>query len=151
MNNKTIEDKKCSICGVVKPLTEFMRESRRKTGYGRLCRPCNAEQSRQAYARYPKTIQARTEEYRKKNWDKIKEAMYKRHDPQKQKARQAVRNAVVAGKFEKADCQHCSDIKTDFHHTEGYDKDHWFTGIWLCRKHHAQIHRELRAQERATT
>lgn len=112
------------------------------------CRTCKNDGWRRWYERNKAKKQAKNEEYNKNNWERIKQLSYKRRDPVKQKARMAINNAVNAGKFTREPCfsQDCDNPKTDFHHTHGYDEDHWFTGIWLCRKHHAQLHKELRWQ-----
>lgn len=34
------EVKKCSRCGLEKPLTEFIQRSNVKSGYGAMCKPC---------------------------------------------------------------------------------------------------------------
>jgi len=92
------------------------------------------------------SVNRRNEEYRLKNWEKRKADIYKYQAKHKDKAaaRVAVNNAVYAGKFEKLPCQECNETKVNFHHTHGYDKEHWFTGVWLCTKHHAELHVKLR-------
>ena len=70
---------------------------------------------------------------------------YKRSDPEKEAARKRVRKAVATGKFKKLDCQKCQSAETEFHHTDGYDRENWFTGMWLCRPCHVRVHKELRA------
>lgn len=106
----------------------------------------NRLKQRRWYERHSAKKNALTEKYRKDNWEKVKAQTYKRLDPAKHKARQAVNNAVAAGKFAKLPCKNCGEVKTNFHHNNGYDKDNWFTGEWLCTKHHAQLHKELRWQ-----
>lgn len=149
--NKTIDEKNCTKCKLLKPLTEYPKQKRRPDGAESHCKECYRIYSRDVH--YPKNkelIRVQSEQYRKANWDKIKEQTYKRYDPQKHKARMAVNNAVKAGKFEKADCQECGSIKTDFHHTSGYDIENYFVGVWLCRPDHAKLHAKLRRAKWAT-
>lgn len=110
----------------------------------RQCRTCKNIRARESYERNKEVRWARNEEYRKSNWERLKELSYKRRDPEKHKARQTVNNAVNSGRFPREACSECGDAKTDFHHTEGYSEDKWFVGLWLCRTHHAELHKELR-------
>lgn len=64
--------------------------------------------------------------------------------PEKNKARHAVRYAISIGKFERKPCKACGEIKVDFHHTNGYEQENWFVGDFLCRKHHAEKHNEMK-------
>ena len=83
--------------------------------------------------------------YIKENWERVRELSKARRDPFKDKARSAVGNAVRAGKFERKAC-YCGEAQTDFHHSNGYDEANWFVGEWLCRPHHAQLHKEIRRE-----
>ena len=73
-------------------------------------------------------------------------AVQKLRYPERFKAREAVANAVKAGKFIKPDvCEDCGEKperKRDmhFHHTADYEKENWFVGKWVCRKCHRKIH-----------
>ncbi len=58
-------------------------------------------------------------------------------NPEKAKARDDFRNAVRAGKIEKLPCSICGDSKSHGHHP---DYKFPFRVIWLCAKHHNQIH-----------
>lgn len=139
-----LDERKCKKCQVFKPLNQFQKSTQCTSGYRYRCKSCAAKMCRKIYENNPEVKQAKNETYRKNNWDRIKQLSYARRDVTKHKARQAVNNTVKAGKFEKANCQKCSETKTDFHHTDGYEQDKWFVGIWLCRKHHLWLHKELR-------
>lgn len=58
------------------------------------------------------------------------------------KARDAVRNAIKLGKFDKGlRCQYCGETKNlQAHHYKGYEKEHWFDVEWVCSKCHSIIH-----------
>jgi len=56
-------------------------------------------------------------------------------------ARSKIRNAVRAGKFDRLPCAVCGELKAEAHH-EDYSKP--FDVLWLCRKHHSQLHLERR-------
>jgi len=116
----------------------------RKNATANQCRICKQATDRASYERHKAQRRAVKDAYKKTHWEQIKKASYLRRDPFKHRARQAVNNAVRMGKFERADCQHCSSPKTQFHHTDGYDEANWFTGIWLCSQCHALEHKKLR-------
>ena len=63
--------------------------------------------------------------------------------------------AAVASTIERGDiirpteCSVCHDVpitrrrsRIVFHHTDGYDKEHQYTGVFVCAKCHTAIHRE---------
>src|SRR5215207_7580125 len=52
---------------------------------------------------------------------------------------QKVYYAITVGKLEKKPCQVCGNPKVDAHH-EDYSKP--LEVIWLCRKHHREIHKK---------
>lgn len=61
------------------------------------------------------------------------------------KARKVLNDAIHRGKFPPAknfECylknEECSN-KIDYHHYKGYDSDHYFDVIPLCRRHHARV------------
>lgn len=108
------------------------------------CRTCRNARNREWYLRNQTLKNAKSKTYNESHRDRLRETAYKRLDPIKHKARQAVNNAVKSGKFTKQSCSQCGEPKTDFHHSNGYDKPNWFTGTWLCRKDHLKLHRELR-------
>jgi protein-arginine kinase activator protein McsA len=60
--------------------------------------------------------------------------------PQKLKARLDLRRAVMAGKIERKPCEKCADPKSEAHHQD-YQKP--FDVQWLCRFHHAELHRQM--------
>lgn len=48
-----LQDKKCTQCEKVKPLSDFPRDGRRKDGRATKCRMCEEEIRRRYYERYP--------------------------------------------------------------------------------------------------
>lgn len=141
--NSNIDEWTCAICKRGLPTSEYHVERRSVRGHRDTCKECANKQARDWYHKNRQKKLANSEVYRKKNWEQIKINAYKRLDPQKQEARKSVYNAVKRGTFVKESC-YCGEVKTDFHHSEGYEKDKWFTGVWLCRPHHAEEHRRLR-------
>lgn len=63
----------------------------------------------------------------------------RKHDYRMQiSARNAVNNAVNAGKLERGSCETCGAPKAEAHH-EDYSRP--MDIVWLCRKHHNERHR----------
>lgn len=56
---------------------------------------------------------------------------------QKGKASQALRDAVRWGKIKRQPCEVCGVLKSQGHH-EDYSKP--LDVVWLCAKHHAEVH-----------
>lgn len=65
--------KKCTICGEVKPHTDFHKQASRPDGRCSWCKPCKAEKKRDEYLRNKDKYLARTAEYRIANPEKVSE------------------------------------------------------------------------------
>lgn len=78
-------------------------------------------------------------EYSKKYPEKMLKAVVKWNKKNKKKlsAHLAMKNALYRGELLRETCQVCGNEKTDGHH-ENYNKP--LEVIWLCRKHHKQLH-----------
>jgi hypothetical protein len=59
--------------------------------------------------------------------------------PEKAKAVNALNHAVSTEKIIRKPCEVCGDLKSEAHHND-YSKP--FEVIWLCRKHHIEVHKE---------
>ena len=64
---------------------------------------------------------------------------YKQHNPEKVKCHDAVKRQVKNGTLKRRPCQICGVPTADAHH-EDYNKPQEV--IWLCRKHHNELHRK---------
>lgn len=61
---------------------------------------------------------------------------------EKLKAQAMVRQALRAGKLRRGRCEVCNDFRVDAHHPSYLEP---LIVIWLCRKHHQQLHAAERA------
>jgi len=147
-------DPKCKKCRTIKEASYVN---------GSLCRTCKLESEKKRYAkkiaaegksprrkgRNPVCKCGKTKESIKNGFCNACEARRKREYHAKNKdsevyklkiaARTTVNRYIRLGRIEKLPCQVCgSNIKTEAHH-EDYDKP--LDVIWLCRKHHAEIHK----------
>lgn len=73
MGAMTEQTKKCTRCGLVKPLSEFYRQKAAKDGHASICKTCRADDARALYARRGEEIRAkertaREEERRELAW-----------------------------------------------------------------------------------
>lgn len=74
------------------------------------------------------------------------ELFKRRHrDQEKREARNSTNHAVRIGMLVAQPCEICGDPKTDKHHPDYSDP---LNIVWLCRKHHAMEHVELRREQR---
>ncbi len=82
-------------------------------------------------------------EYRKKNWELIKEKrkLYPSYSKgnAKSKARTDLHHAIEKGILTRLPCEVCQNPTSQAHH-EDYSKP--LQVIWLCSKHHGERHRK---------
>lgn len=60
-------------------------------------------------------------------------------------ARKLVQKALLRGKLKKEPCEKCGELKVDAHHLD-YLKP--LEVVWLCRKHHIELHRGERKKDK---
>ena len=60
-------------------------------------------------------------------------------EPEKQRARETLKNHIRAGSIKEEPCAICGETKTEGHHVDYSDP---LNVIWLCKKHHELIHHE---------
>ncbi len=57
-------------------------------------------------------------------------------------ARTRLNTAISGGKIKRLPCQVCNKPNGQGHHYLGYNKKYWYKVIWLCPKHHQEMHNE---------
>ena len=103
---------------------------------------------RRRYARDPERRQARNKAWQKRNAAKVKAKKaiafkrWKEENPEAYRAHTATGNAIRDGRLLRKPCEVCGSKKVDAHHDD-YSKA--LDVRWLCRKHHALLHKERRA------
>jgi len=152
-----LSKKRCDECGRKKALTEFNRLSRSRDGRQSRCRECFSRYNKKRHVRiaaevrerarlwakaHPERIRAAKRQWKKTKAGKAATARYK-PSPYKQKARQALNYAVLAGLVQRGECAQkgpkCAGAIHGHHHL-GYAKKHWLDVIWLCQRHHEAEH-----------
>ncbi len=146
-DNKNIT-KKCKCCGIAKSLTEMVKSTRTKSGYGSTCKTCDASRSRVkdriAYA--ANILESRRhgrDRYhsQKGSYSTYEKSIYNRPS---YRARIALRCAINAGKITKpATCSNCHDrFSSNSLHGHHSDYSNPLDVQWLCSRCHGLIHRK---------
>ncbi len=122
--------KTCTRCGIEKDGSCFPLRKEMKDGLSSWCRSCGMIVTKKW---------AQSEKGREKHLINHRNSrkMYDKRHPEKRRAHYALKNAIRTGKIIKQVCQVCSDPLVDGHH---YDYTKPLEVIWLCRKHHFELH-----------
>ena len=85
------DTKRCSCCGEVKPVAEFVRNRSRPDGLEYSCKVCRRARKAADYAANPEKKRAKDAAYRAANLEKVraKNAAYRAANPEKVRARKA--------------------------------------------------------------
>lgn len=136
-------EKKCFKCKLFKDLEDFYPHPRMKDGHLNKCKECNKKDTNNRYYKDFDKIQKYEKEREQTDHRKQKKLEYQRKrralNPEKNKARQIVSNAIRYGKLKKQPCEICGE-KAQAHH-EDYSKP--LEIKWLCFKHHRESHGQL--------
>lgn len=143
--------KECKGCGVLKPVEEYHKASHLVGGRRNKCKECVAAYMKSpsivlAQSNYAKTLKGREIRKTYASTDAGKETARKSHraskekNPERKAARVAVHKAVARGSLAKLPCWVCgSVIEIEGHHA---DYSAQLDVVWLCKKHHDEIHYE---------
>lgn len=128
--------KKCTKCQIEKDLSQYYFDKTNNRLYARckkcfskiiIERNCNSDM----YLKYSKS-----EKGRQKRNEATKRARLK--FPEKWEARKLLRLAIRRGEITKEKCRVCESANVQGHHPD-YSKPLYV--IWLCSKHHTEIHK----------
>ena len=147
--------KRCSGCGIEKPLDCFSKKVSSKNILQSKCKTCSLlYQAEYRSKNAEKLLLQRREKYENIKSDPDRYARYvesikinniRSHQryPGKQQARMAVDYAVRTNQLIRPNfCSECgASCKPEAHH-ESYEKDQWLNVRWMCRSCHAAIHRK---------
>lgn len=160
MNDKL---KTCFKCQEAKLFTEFYKHSAMKDGVLGKCKVCSRRDSSQnrhnkigyyrAYDRQrannPKRILSRKEyatSSRGKAFLRQGSNLWRKENPEKSRAHNAVAKAIASKRLQKKPCSVCGNPKVQAHHDD-YTKP--LDVEWLCTSCHALHHKMQRASLRA--
>lgn len=146
--------KTCFKCGLEKDLSEYYTHPRMGDGHLNKCKQCCRHETRLRFER----LMANNPEWRlgelkrQRETARARRAMglqesanhkhketWRRKNQHKANAHNAVHRAVKAGKIQKEKCWCGQEAQA---HHEDYEKP--LDVIWLCPKHHAERHLQLR-------
>lgn len=150
--------KQCKCCGETKPLDEYYLQGKERKTHMSTCKVCVRKRSQERTQRLlldaawvEKELERQRIKQRKKN-AKIPYEQKKTHIrtyvekyPEKRKAQHAVQQALRNGSLKKEPCSVCGNPNSEGHH-EDYSKP--LDVMWLCPKHHAERHVEIRRIQR---
>lgn len=133
--------KACFKCHEVKPLTEFYVHKMMADGHLNKCKECTKKDTKTRFVEKREEVR----EYDKLRESfperKAKKAEYQRRrrarNPEKNKARAAVGDAVHSGRLIPMPCEACGSLSVQAHHDD-YSKP--LDVRWLCFKHHREVH-----------
>lgn len=158
MDSDTVSERPCSKCGS----TEGPFRTRKKRGKivrRSWCNACElvahrereAAPDRQATrAAYRRTEQRAASIRRYARSEKgiarlrTYSAAWRKANPDKIDAQSALNHAIEAGRIARQPCSQCGAAKADAHHHRGYQREHWFDVVWLCRSCHKLEHAKER-------
>lgn len=150
-------DKKiCRTCLLSKPLDDFYTHSKMADGHLNKCKSCvrsrvekhrllNLEKVRKydrVRGRTPKRLELNKKASKKYRAEKrLYGLRWLERNPEKRAAHIILGNAIRDGRAFKLPCEVCGNVKSEAHHDD-YTKP--LQVKWLCRKHHAEIHRKYK-------
>lgn len=133
----------CFKCKKEKDTSEFYRHAMMADGLLGKCKECTKTDSSKRYhdpLKKEEILQkqreyGKTQNRREKHVESVRR--YRTKYPEKYKAATTLNNAVRRKKIERMPCSVCGKENAEAHH-EDYSKR--LSVVWLCRKHHAEIH-----------
>jgi hypothetical protein len=133
----------CISCNKTQSLESYYKHSGMANGHLSKCKECckrdnrlNREKNLKRYRMYDRKRFHENKERREYSYKKSREHRIK--FPKKNKARQAVSNAIRDKRLTRKPCQICGSMQVEAHH-EDYNKP--LDVIWLCSGHHGDLHR----------
>lgn len=128
--------KRCFKCDAELPIANFYKHPMMADGHLGKCKACTRYDARQNRAA-KRDYYIAYDRKRSKSPERIK-AIGASRAPHKAKATRMVHAAIKQGKMTKMPCEVCGEVKSEAHHPD-YSKP--LEVMWLCRKHHATLHR----------
>ena len=169
----SVDDKTCTKCLISKPLTNFYARKDKLRAACKVCmnlygkarhikhKTADNERMRKHYADNVEQYQKKHAEYRRSEQGsnvaklalerflstekgrkslKLSQEKYKENNLEKLQCHWKVNHAIRTGKLFKMPCVKCGEVVAEAHHPD-YTKP--LNVIWLCRKHHKELHRSV--------
>ncbi len=138
--------KKCTKCHQLKPKEDFYKQKYGKDFLRASCKLCcNADSKLWFDNNFIKDGEKGKEWYKDNKNKRIKSInKWIKNNAHKRQAQEQVHRSIASGKLIRKPCAVCNNTKTDAHHPD-YSKP--LEVIFLCRKHHIEIHRKERLKK----
>lgn len=135
--------KVCRSCSLAKPIDFFHRNCRMVDGRLNYCAKCVRQQARSVRDRDLPKARVTARETRERNKVAINAGYreWRRSHRDKRAAHRTIYKAVRRGTLIRKPCEVCGDTKSEAHHSNYSQR---LNVRWLCRRHHMQLHREMR-------
>lgn len=150
-----MQEKKCTECCEVKPLSDFGVLKRGLYGRRSKCRACIRKQTKKWYAKKviadpvwrAKSIAA-SRKWQKENPEKRSAIAIRRNKkemlvaPEKVRARALVNQKVRFGRMPRASdlsCEYCGEKAKHYHHHKGYAFEHRYDVVPVCFSCHKNV------------
>ena len=158
--------KPCKLCHKIFPLDGFYKHSATNDGYLNQCKECTRARVASRYKRLMLDPSFRDAErkrcreravrrgyakkYKEQNLEKYKKITlianteWRRRNKEKRVAHDRVAKAIKSGRLRKSPCEVCGSIESETHHPD-YSRP--LEVVWLCSKHHKDLHNRLRSEK----
>jgi len=133
--------KTCKKCHLEKSIVDFNKDSLRKDGHYPYCRTCSSKDKHEYIMSEKGKAYMKRKNLKQKEYMKTYLRDYNRRYPKERKARVMLLNAIRDRRVKKMPCVVCGEVKSEGHHI---DYNQPLVVIWLCKKHHRDIHRTLK-------
>lgn len=132
--------KVCFKCGVLQDITEFYSHPHMADGHLNKCKSCTKRGVRERYSLTRAERSAYEQERNQQLARRLaKREYHKKHNlrnPEKYRARTAIKNAVRDGRATRQPCVQCGNPKSQAHHHD-YSKP--LDVVWMCFKCHREV------------
>ena len=149
--------KTCRACKETKPISEFYKNHSSKDGHRNDCKKCymqyvkqyrqtekGKDVNRRTFRKYSKTEKGKAYQKFYSQSEKGKASVrmaikrYRIRHPDRERARQAVREAIKSGRLPRSDTLQCScgEPAKHHHHHKGYEPTYWLDVVPVCRSCH---------------
>jgi hypothetical protein len=144
--------KACFKCHRTLPLADYYKHKEMADGHLNKCKECTKADAAAYRAANPELILARKLEWSRteKGRATMKRCIQNRKaaHPDRDRANTAASNAIKLGKLIPQPCFVCGAAKVEGHHP---DYSAPLDVVWLCKKHHVEVHKLARQLNRKET
>ena len=133
--------KTCRRCSTKLPLDDFYVTNRTRDGYSTDCKECSRRAVRESYRRRAALFGSRLNDPARRAYLKVYKKLQHAKNPEKERARWAVKYALGRKHIVRLPCEVCGAQKSQAHHSD-YSKP--LQVRWLCFVHHRAEHGQFK-------